>query len=82
MFVFKIYVFKSPPPPPRRHTSQPRGGLAVSVFLPKYGLLQKKRWMQSGRNELRPSRIQIISDLGKGQCLFFKIYVFNSFWPK
>ena len=38
--------------------------------------------MQSGRYLLRPSRIQIISDLGKGQCLLFKIYVFNSFWPK
>ena len=28
--------------------------------------------MQSGRYLLRPSRIQIISDLGKGQCSFLK----------
>ena len=28
--------------------------------------------MRFGRYLLRPNRIQIISDLGTGQCLFFK----------
>ena len=35
--------------------------------------------MQSERYLLRPSRIQIISDLGKGQCLFLKFMCLTRF---